>query len=483
MNTLKNMYPSVAFGTSGVRALVADLSAAVVSAYVEAFIQHLRGTGQLAAGVAVILGIDLRPSSPRIAADIGRALSHLGCGVEFLGTVPTPALALRCLQARAPGIMVTGSHIPFDRNGIKFYTANGEILKADEEAIAATTINPARLPASCDAVELPQPDLRARELYAQRYFAYFGASALHGLRIGLYEHSAVGRDITRSILEGLGATVISLGRSDTFVPIDTEAVDEEDLALARRWCGDHGLNALVSTDGDGDRPLVFDERGEFVRGDLLGLICAESLGLRSLAVPVSCNTAIEQSGAFDRVLRTRIGSPYVIAGMDQLVAEGCQGVAGFEANGGFLLGTSVGSLDALPTRDALLPMVALLSLAVREGKPVSALMEALPKRVTHSDRIKDVPSQASAALLNRLAERADARQAFFGADGEIAAIDTTDGLRATFASGGIVHLRASGNAPELRCYAEADTQGRAVALVTTYLERAKGEIARALATG
>lgn len=136
MNTLKNMYPSVAFGTSGVRALVSDLSAPVVSAYVFAFIQHLQATGQLAAGATVMLGIDLRPSSPQIAVDIGRALSHLGYGVEFLGAVPTPALALRCLQARAPGIMVTGSHIPFDRNGIKFYTACGEILKADEEAIA-----------------------------------------------------------------------------------------------------------------------------------------------------------------------------------------------------------------------------------------------------------------------------------------------------------------------------------------------------------
>lgn len=103
--------------------------------------------------------------------------------------------------------------------------------------------------------------------------------------------------------------------------------------------------------------------------------------------------------------------------------------------------------------------------------------------MTHSDRIKDVPSQASASLLYRLAEKADARQAFFGPDGEIAAIDATDGLRTCFTSGDIVHLRASGNAPELRCYAEADTQGRAVALVTAYLGRAKGEIAGALASG
>ncbi len=473
MNTLKNMYPSVAFGTSGVRALVNDLSASAVSAYVEAFIQRLQATGKLSAGSRVIVGIDLRPSSPAIAAVICQTLKTLCIKVEFAGALPTPALALRCLQTGSAGIMVTGSHIPFDRNGIKFYLPDGEILKADEKAISATVIGPGpETPAGYDAnCELPPAMGFAIDGYIRRYSDRFGAAALRGLRIGLYEHSAVGRDVTRTILEGLGTVVIALGRSDAFVPIDTEAVGQEDLAQAQCWCRGHRLDALVSTDGDGDRPLVFDEQGGFVRGDLLGLVCARELGLRSLAVPVSCNTAIEKSGTFDHVLRTRIGSPYVIAGMSELAAAGALSVAGFEANGGFLLGTSVAGLDALPTRDALLPMIAILAAAVRARQPVSTLVAALPQRFTHSDRIKEVPTVSSAALLAELARDGQSRREFFGE--EVEALDLTDGLRVTFSEGDIVHLRPSGNAPELRCYAEADVPERAVHLVATYLERAR----------
>ena len=66
----------------------------------------------------------------------------------------------------------------------------------------------------------------------------------------------------------LGAEVVSLERSDEFVPIDTEAVGEEDKAKARRWSVDYQLDAIFSTDGDGDRPLVADEQGEWLRGDI-----------------------------------------------------------------------------------------------------------------------------------------------------------------------------------------------------------------------
>lgn len=470
MKTVKELYPAVAFGTSGVRALVADLTDQVVATYVAAFVSRLKSVGMLVSETPVVVGIDLRPSSPRIAATVCRTVQYLGYPVEYLGSLPTPALALRCLQTGTPGIMVTGSHIPFDRNGIKFYSPAGEILKGDEQAIAD-----ARIDLECfsikDGFELPMVKPEAQENYARRYLDYFGATALLGMRIGLYQHSAVGRDLTRSILESLGATVVSLGRSDAFVPIDTEAVSEQDLLQARQWCREHGLDALVSTDGDGDRPLVFNERGDFVQGDLLGLVCARKLGLRFLAVPVSCNTAIEISGVFDRVLRTRIGSPYVIAGMNELLAAGCSGVAGFEANGGFLLGSAVAGLDALPTRDALLPMVALLVASVQAGKPVSALIEALPVRYTHSDRLKEIQSVISAAFLNKIIENENIREMFFGVAGKITDIDNTDGVRAIFKSGDIVHLRASGNAPELRCYSESESHDKARELTNLFLRR------------
>lgn len=95
------------FGTSGVRALVADLVPGVVNAYVRAFIRHLRSSNQLHAGVCAV-GWDLRPSSPEIAASVGHALEQEGLRVEWAGLLPTPALALHATALGAPGIMVTG---------------------------------------------------------------------------------------------------------------------------------------------------------------------------------------------------------------------------------------------------------------------------------------------------------------------------------------------------------------------------------------
>ena len=155
----------------------------------------------------------------------------------------------------------------------------------------------------------------------ERYLSFFGDKALSGLTIGVYEHSAVGRDLLATILRALGATVLPLGRSDTFIPVDTEALRPEDILLGRQWASEHRLDAIVSTDGDSDRPLLADHRGEWLRGDILGLLCARELGADCVVTPVSSNTALERSGAFRRTIRTRIGSPYVIAAMDEAARD------------------------------------------------------------------------------------------------------------------------------------------------------------------
>ena len=466
-------FPSVSFGTSGVRALVADLTQEAVSAYVYAFISRMRACHSLSDGAVVVIGMDLRPSSPAIAAAVCGSLQALGYRAEFLGALPTPALALRCLSAAAPGVMVTGSHIPFDRNGIKFYSPVGEILKEDEQAIVACPISADWLDGLPKTPQLPAITPAATDAYLRRYLDLFGTNCLVGKRVGLYEHSAVGRDLTASLLAQLGATVVSLGRSDEFVPVDTEAVGDDDLVQARGWCETHQLDALVSTDGDGDRPLVFDERGEFVRGDLLGLMCARSLGIQRLVVPVSCNTAIERCGAFAQVVRSCIGSPFVIAGMNELVSQGEGPVAGFEANGGFLLGASLPGLAALPTRDAILPMLSLLVNSAKKNQRISSLVAELPERYTYSDRIKDFPTAQSRELLAKLSTDADKQRALAGKSAAPVDVNTTDGVRLTFADGDIVHLRASGNAPELRCYAESASLDTAKAVCVSTLGRVR----------
>ncbi len=479
---LKDLAPLVGFGTSGVRALVSELTAPVVAAYTRVFIQHLRATGQLREGTRhCVVGWDLRPSSPAIAAAVASGLQAEGLQPEWAGALPTPALALRAIQTQSPGIMVTGSHIPFDRNGIKFYTAQGEILKADEAGMSAQDITQL-LPTLDQVHDLAQnmaqltqanaQDSAALQAYRERYLQLLPAQALAGLRIGVYQHSAVGRDFLADLLGRLGASVIPVGRSDTFVPIDTEAVSASDEALASQWCAEHQLHAVVSTDGDGDRPWICDEQGRFMRGDVVGILTSRWLGVQTVVTPVSSNTALEKSGFFAHCARTRIGSPYVIEAMQTLAQQGHDHIAGFEANGGYLLQTGMKGLSPLPTRDSTLPILAVLALAQQQGLPLSALPSQLPGRYTQADRIQNLPTAQSQALLTSLQGSPDALQAFVQFTGSQAVhTDTTDGLRITLANDDIVHLRPSGNAPELRCYTEAASADAAQSLLTMALKQ------------
>ena len=457
----------VGFGTSGARGRVADMSAPVCYAYTLGFLQHLAEHHGLQPGSTVALAGDLRPSTPAIMSACAAAIVDAGHRPLNGGFLPSPAIALYGLEHGIPSLMVTGSHIPDDRNGIKFNTAAGEILKADEAGIRAQVVP---VPGHIRDDALPPVDPAPRARYLRRYLEFFGPTALAGLRVAVYEHSGVARDLLGEVLAGLGAEVIRLGRSETFIPVDTEAIRPEDIELARVWAADPGFDAIVSTDGDADRPLIGTERGEWLRGDVVGVLCAEALGIQALATPVSSNTVVEACGAFRAVRRTRIGSPYVIAGMQALRAEGHGSVAGYEANGGFLLETPVERegriLTPLPTRDALLPILALLVQAHAEGVPLSALPARLPPRFTASDRLKDYPTDRSRALLEQLLTGgAPAMEALFGDRcGRIQDIDTTDGLRMRFVNGEIVHLRPSGNAPEFRCYNEADSEARAAEL-------------------
>ena len=191
---------------------------------------------------------------------------------------------------------------------------------------------------------------------------------------------------------------------------------------------------------------------------------------------------MEKCGRFDEVLRTRIGSPFVIAAM-QAAAQRLTSkkIVGYEANGGFLTQTPIEKgnhhLSALPTRDAILPILAILAACQQAGCSISALQARLPARFTYSDRLKDFPTEISRS---HLAEFVDSEQQktltkvneFLG-DGFSPAshIDSTDGIRITLQNEEVVHIRPSGNAPELRCYTESDSARNAQVLNQRAMKR------------
>ena len=466
----------VGFGTSGARGLVAAMTDRVCYAYTLGFLQHLRQQGLIQPGMRVGIAGDLRDSTPAIMAACSAAVDDFGMVPCNYGFIPSPAIANFGLRNDMPTLMVTGSHIPDDRNGIKFNRADGEILKADEQAIRAQQVDlpEARFDShgALLAANLPKAQTAAMDAYIQRFTDFFLSDCLQGLRIGLYEHSSVARDPYHAVLTALGAEVTSLGRTDTFMPVDTEAIRPEDVALARDWAAQGEFDAMLSADGDGDRPLVGDQHGRWMRGDIAGILCARYLGASGVVTPVSSNTAVDRSGWFERVLRSRIGSPYVIEGMNELLQQRLQPVVGYEANGGFLQADPISmegrTLAPLPTRDALIVAVAILALARRQGVSLAELGTTLPARYTCSDRIKAFPTELSRQRLagfrsgDSEADKQALEAVFADAFGSVADIDTTDGLRVTFSSGEIAHLRPSGNAPELRAYTEAESEQRAL---------------------
>ncbi|WP_318480499.1 phosphomannomutase [Photobacterium leiognathi] len=450
----------IQFGTSGARGLVEQFTSNACAAFTHAFVASIQSQFEFK---QIAIAIDNRPSSPAMAQACAKAVEQLGLEVIYYGVVPTPALAYVSMQDNIPCIMVTGSHIPFDRNGLKFYRPDGEISKADEQAILNAM---AEFEAITDLPVLTVSD-KAASQYSERYTSLFDSQMLIGKRIGIYEHSSAGRDLYAPMFEALGAEVIALERSDEFVPIDTEAVSDADKQKAKNWSKEYNLDFIFSTDGDGDRPLVADENGDWLRGDILGLLCADAMGIEALAVPVSCNTAIESCDRFNHVTRTKIGSPYVIAEFDTLSKQ-YDSVAGFEANGGFLLGSDTiindKTIKALPTRDAVLP--ALMLLAAAREMPIYELVSALPQLFTHSDRIQNFALEKSTAIINEAKENPVIFLSKIGFENiDVVDVDTTDGLRMTLSNNDIIHLRPSGNAPELRCYAETHDMDHAKKLV------------------
>jgi phosphomannomutase len=527
---------SLAFGTSGLRGLVKDITDLEAYINVKGALRYLQNSGDIHAGGSIILAGDLRPSTDRIMRACAQAILDSGCGVENAGKIPTPAVLLHSVSTARAGVMVSGSHIPFDRNGIKINKGVGEILKSDESGITQevervrfeeyekTATGSAFTSAGMlkRSLELPPLDHAAEERYVRRYVAGFAPRSLAGLHVLVYEHSAVGRDTLGRILRELGADVKAAGRAETFIPIDTENVTDELLdrleGLVAAETSGRPLHAVVSTDGDSDRPLVAavlppgetDPRGRRVRflsGDLLGIVVAEYLRADAVVVPISANDAVERRMGDRKVLlrKTKIGSPYVVAGIDELRRDRTLArVVGWEANGGFLVGSPIALgpevLGALPTRDSTLPILANLFAAKEQGMGLAALWNRLPARFGRAGLIDDVPVAVSRALLTRLVpsgstieveldnagqEKAPAgwRECkatlarFFtpllGFD-DIVRINVLDGVRITFKNGDVAHLRPSGNAPQLRIYANSDSQDRADQIVELGLREPDG---------
>jgi len=589
IDKISKKFKQLSFGTSGLRDTVDNMTDMECYINTRGFVAYLAAIGEFKKGSVVAVGCDRRPSSPRIKAAVAMAVRDMGGKVDDEGLVSSPALANYAIQKGIPSIMVTGSHIPADRNGIKFTKISGEVLKSDEKGIlsgvaeerkkvylmpdkqsrfnAKGMFKPASVKTAKKLIKKGEYAGPSAKLYTERYKKVFGKTAFSkGAEIFLYQHSAVGRDLINDIFKGIGAAIfaptgkikikytdengkkrtetVSL-RSKEFVPVDTESVSARTMAVFKEVMNKKKLDTGISMDGDSDRPLlvyrVYDngkptDEVRYVTGDILGLLTVLGLGelgvnISSVSVPVSANDAIsmvlKEKGT--ELFSTKIGSPYVIAGMNgSISAHGKNNpvwkVCGWESNGGFLLGSDItingNTLKALPTRDAALPLIAVTLMAAKRRTTVSALLDELPKRYTHADRKKEFPVESGRAIISFLSPEdgnikkiqfpnnseavvmyQDGRVEKTGSDGEgfkikkrveafftakdgfsdIVVVNYTDGVRMIFSNGEISHLRPSGNAPEFRNYAIAGTPERARGIVEMGINSIIPAIAKAAA--
>ncbi|HSO46500.1 MAG TPA: phosphomannomutase [Rhizobiaceae bacterium] len=451
----------VKFGTSGLRGLAVDLCAGAAFRHVHGFCRMLAQTGKAAPGSAIFFAHDKRQSSQLLAAQTAQAVRQAGFVAQDCGEVPTPALAFHAFRQGAAAIMITGSHIPADRNGLKFYLPGAEIGKSDEAGIIEGAGAAPGLPETTPALGANSAeDVMAQ--WRERYRDLLPAGHFSGMRIGVHEHSSVATDFLGDLLAGFGATIHRFGKTAQFTPVDTEAVAPKFLSHYAEVAAANRLDAIISADADGDRPLLAAANGQPVPGDLIGWLAAQWADADAVATPVTSNSAIVD-GAGVTVHRTRVGSPYVIAAMEDAIAEGAKCVAGFEANGGFLLASDTlingRPVAALPTRDSTLPILAALDAMRVRGLRAGELAQASGFRATAGNRISDYPAERSAALMAALDNESQAGR-LLAPIGVTENVDRTDGLRFFLKGGEVLHFRPSGNAPEMRCYAEASNENR-----------------------
>jgi phosphoglucosamine mutase len=302
------------FGTDGVRGVVGeDLTADLV--------ERLGKAATLWAGHGrVLVGRDTRASGPELESALARGIAAGGGTAVLAGVLPTPAVAL---LAQDLGAVVTASHNPPEYNGVKLFERGGrKLVDAEEEAIEALFDAPATEGGSVERIE------GAGESYLQHVLERFGAD-LSGLRIAVDCANGAYFALAPRALEQLGADVHAVGDEPDGANINV-GCGATDLSLLSHVVREERCDLGIAFDGDGDRMLAVDERGEPLDGDQILAVLALHLGVDLVAVTVMTNLGFHRLMAEHgvTVVTTPVGDRYVL---EALRAKG--GLLGGEQSG------------------------------------------------------------------------------------------------------------------------------------------------------
>jgi phosphoglucosamine mutase len=409
------------FGTDGIRGVFGDdLTPELVEKIGRAATLWAKNTATSGKGSDprhVLIGRDTRASGPELEDALARGIVSAGGTAVLAGVLPTPAVAL---LAEELGAVVSASHNPPEYNGVKLFTRDGRKLSDDEEeAVEALLDAPSENGGAIERVE------DAGERYLHEVVERFG-SDLSGLRIVLDCANGAFSALAPGAFEGLGAEVHAIGTEPDGTNINI-GCGATDLAALSAKVVETRSQLGVAFDGDGDRMLAVDERGQPLDGDQILAILALSLGVDLVAVTVMTNLGFHRLMAENaiRVITTPVGDRHVV---EALRRE--EGLLGGEQSGHVVwLGAHVAG-DGLAA--ALLLCRSLGGRTLSEAAGVLTLYPQAKRNVRV--RRRDIP-QAILGEADRMTDELGER--------------------------GRLLVRASGTEPIVRVLAEAETEEEA----------------------
>ena len=396
------------FGTDGVRGVVGEtLTADLVERLGKAAAAWC-GRGR------VFVGRDTRRSGPELEEAFAAGIASAGGSAVLAGVLPTPAVALLGLDL---GAVISASHNPPEYNGVKFFDRDGrKLTDAAEEEIEALLDGPAPGGGEIDRVEV------AADSYLEHVLERFGTD-LTGLRIGIDCANGAYAGLAPQAFEQLGAEITAVGNEPDGTNINV-ACGATDLSLLAETVRAGGLDLGIAFDGDGDRMLAVDERGEPVDGDQILAVLALALGVEGVAVTTMTNLGfhrlMEERGI--RVVVTDVGDRYVL---EALRRDGL--LLGGEQSGHLIW------LDGHVTGDGL--VAGLLLCNALGGRTLSEAVAVMPR---FPQVMRNLPRAERGALPDEL----------------LAAVEE---VNAELDGTGRVLVRPSGTEPLVRVLAEAET--------------------------
>ena len=373
------------FGTDGVRG-VANIEPVTAETALKLGRAAAHVVAQLAGGARsghrakIVLGKDTRLSGYMLENALAAGIMSLGVDVMLIGPLPTPGTAYitRSLRADA-GIVLSASHNPYEDNGIKFFRRDGyklddEIELQIENLVFSGEIENIRPTAARIGKAARVDDALGRYIeFAKTSFPR--GLTLEGLRVAVDVANGAGYKSSPSILRELGANVIVAhdtpnGRN---INKDCGSTYPEEI---QRIVKETGAQVGITHDGDADRALLCDEKGELVDGDdimaiaAIDLLKSGRLAQNTLVATVMSNFGLEEALAAHggRVIRTRVGDRYVI---EEMMKSGLN--LGGEQSGHMIFH------DYTTTGDGIISALQILRIIVETGQPLSELRKCLRK--------------------------------------------------------------------------------------------------------